>query len=367
MHGTRPVDDERVRRWLTNLRRPDRLDEPALRELLRAHGCDATGPALRTGRAAADLLREKIDALRPPEGTSSSEALPHRVLKTCFVEGAKSYQAAARLGVSERQLSRERSRAISLLAAELAAVPLRAAPPAPGAPDGLLERPALVARLDEALAGSARVHVTGPAGCGKTTVVAAWAAGAERVSWHAALPHLGGGLPALLFELGEDLAVEDPSLAAYVRASLPSLDTGLACRIALAALRGAPRVLVLDDLDAGRIDPATDRFLGTIAGTLPACRIVTAGRGAAPPGTASVVLPPRSRAEVRTLLTRRGADGELAAPLHAWTRGNARLADAAAGWLATGSMAALTAAARDDDAIVHNLTTLMWCSRRGAA
>ena len=51
--------------------------------------------------------------------SSTSELIAYRVLVTCFVRGMKMSRAAARLGISERQLSRERSRAIQLLRSEL--------------------------------------------------------------------------------------------------------------------------------------------------------------------------------------------------------------------------------------------------------
>ncbi|MDQ3951680.1 MAG: hypothetical protein M3279_01770, partial [Actinomycetota bacterium] len=138
------VDETATRRWLAHLARPERLADAQMRALLRAHGRDASGSPAEVGGAAVRLIEDAVEALRPPPGTSPAQALPHRVLATCFLGGAKNRQAAGALGVSERQLSRERSRAISLLAAQLvppSGAGSSAAPPA--LPDPLLPRAGL--------------------------------------------------------------------------------------------------------------------------------------------------------------------------------------------------------------------------------
>src|SRR5690349_19144936 len=53
---------------------------------------------------------------------------------------------------------------------------------APGRPPGHLARPRLEALLGEATAGKLTL-VTGPAGSGKTALLAAWASGRPRVAW----------------------------------------------------------------------------------------------------------------------------------------------------------------------------------------
>ncbi|HEV2755948.1 MAG TPA: hypothetical protein VG318_09260 [Actinomycetota bacterium] len=363
MHAHLRVDEDSVRRWLAHLRRPDRLDDPALVALLAAHGRAAEAPGLRTGRAAAELLREKIDALRPPEGAPAHEALPHRVLTACFVEGRKSFQAAALLGLSERQISRERSRAIALLAAELRSLPPGGA--FEGYPAELLPRPDLTRRLDHAVRETRRVHVTGAAGAGKTALAGAWALRCDiPVFRHAFATALGDGAAGLLLALGEDLAPGDASLDNYMRAALPRPDLGLAARIALAALRRESRVLVLDDYDAAA-GPPVEGFLGAVA-RLPSVRVVTIGRRPRR-DVASVVIPSLSEDEVTALLQLRGVDADVARRLHALTGGNARMVDTAAAWLtrAAGHDALVRAAA--GEAAARTAARLIWSARGRAA
>lgn len=110
-----------LRNLLTNLGRPDPLDTPWTRELLRAHGRLPANPSpLTVGTATAKLLTEKIAELKESSDDTWAQRLPHSVLETCFVRGRKNQQAAQNLGLSERQLSRERTRAVQLLASNLA-------------------------------------------------------------------------------------------------------------------------------------------------------------------------------------------------------------------------------------------------------
>jgi hypothetical protein len=48
-----------------------------------------TGSPLGVGAAAGDLLVEAIDRLKPEGGARREQELPHLVLNTCFVDGAK--------------------------------------------------------------------------------------------------------------------------------------------------------------------------------------------------------------------------------------------------------------------------------------
>ena len=366
MRATAIVDEDTVRRWLANLRRPERLGDRALTGLLRAHGRLPDGEGLRVGRAGAALLREKIDALRPPDGAPPGEAVAHRVLTTCFVEGKKSFQAAALLGISERQVSRERARAIALLTAELRAVPAGAATALSDAV--LLPRPDLRRRLDDAVAAVRRVHVTGAAGAGKTTIVDAWTeTRGSGVFRHALVPGLGDGLAGLLLALGEDLAPSDPSLRSYMGAALPRPDLGLAAHIAVAALHRRRRVVVVDGFDAGpgRLVAA---FLDAIE-RLPSVTIVTAGRLPPRRGATSVLVPPFTAGEVSGLLQLRGVDASATRHVHAWTGGNARLVDTAAAWLAGSGdgRQPLARAAADEAALAHNATRLTRWARSPAA
>jgi hypothetical protein len=166
-----------LRALLSNLHRPHRLDTPEIRTILRAHG---RSPSKTTptaiGAAAVSLIRDKVAALEAPSGSTWAQRMPHAVLETCFLRGLKNYQAAQELGISERQLSRERTRALQLLAEELAPPsPLSASPDRVPSTDGHLGRGALVRRLAELAAKERLVAVVGRRGTGKTSTVAALA------------------------------------------------------------------------------------------------------------------------------------------------------------------------------------------------
>jgi hypothetical protein len=359
------VDEARVRRWLVNLARPELLADAEMTALLHAHGRGASGSPVEVGRAGVLLLSDAVDSLAPPEGSPAAAALPYRVLRTCFVEGVKNSVAAERLGLSERQLSRERARAVALLATHLA-------PPAspgggglpPPLPAPFLPRPGLAAALQDATRCSRRVHVTGPDGSGKTTLVAAHARSVGAgVFWCRAGLRSDDGLPALLFELGEHLVPHDASLASYVRGALPDVDVGLATRIAIAALAGRERLLVLDgwgEGPAGRVDA----FLDEAAARLPLTVVTIARRPSH--GRVSVHVPGFSATEVGDLLALHGvtADPTVVAALQKWSAGNPRLVAAAAGWLATGAGAPLKRALRRRSLLLTNLRGLARASRR---
>lgn len=364
------VDETRMRRWLAHLARPELLADADMRALLRLHGRSVPAAPLEAGRAAARLLADAVEALAPGDG-SPEAALSYRVLRTCFLEGAKNRHAAARLGLSERQLSRERSRAIALLTAQLAAPrpPGRGGGP-PRRPEPFLPRPALGSALAAALESARRVCVAGPPGCGKTVLVAAHAAASSAdVFWYRAA---GAGsrptLPSILFELGEHVAPDDPALASYVRGALPDLDVGLATRIALAALERGPRLLVLDGV-AGSLDPEVDAFLDEAVARLPLASVVVAGRGVR--GGAGVHVPPLSRRETGDLLGLAGvaADDRLVHALHSWTAGSLRLVARAASWLKVdgAGRASLDEALRQPASLPAALRGLARAARRAAA
>lgn len=351
------VDVAQARWWLTNLARPERLVDPHMTTLLRAHGRPAEGSPLEVGRAAARLLVDAIESL-------GAAGLPYRVLSTCFVEGVKSRQAATRLGLSERQLSRERSRAIALLVAQLSPRDERVPcgfPPV--LPEPFLPRPRLARELAEALRTARRVRVTGAPGSGKTALVSAHASGAGVPAfWHRG----EATLPALLFDLGEHLERDDPALAAYVRSALPDLDEGLATRIALAALARRERLLVLDDVVA--LDPAVDSFLAEAVARLPLLAVAEIGAATTP--LPRVAAPPLDLDETRALVALSGVDPDEAvvAGLHSWTAGNPRLVALAASWLAEGpgARAPLEDALRRRSAAGTALRGMTGAARRAA-
>lgn len=319
-----------TRRWLADLGRPERLATPEMRVLLRAHGRPAPAPALEAGRAAAQLLEDAIETLDPGDGSSRAERLPYRVLRTCFVDGTKNARAATLLGLSERQLSRERTRAVELLAAALAPPHAAGSASPPPLPSPFLARPGVAADLLDALRAHRRVHVCGPCGSGKTVVVAALAvAWRGRTFWHRATRRTG--IASLLFELGDHLAPDDPSLAEYVRRSLPRPASDLGTTIALAALGGRERMLVLDGYDG---DPEVDAFLDDAVARLPQTAVVTIGRTRR--RGAGVTVPPLDRDELAALLALNGLEPrpDVVEELHRWTRGNARIAALVAGWMA---------------------------------
>lgn len=296
------------------------------------------------GRAAAELIRDKIDALRAPETARREEQLPHLVLRMCFVDGGKVFQVAGRLGLSERQLTRERARAIALLKAELdTPATARSYRPEPvPAIDGYLPRPALTRTLTETLERVRHAHVSGAPGMGKTSLVAALAVDAARASsvyWYKLRAGINDSLASVLFDLGEYLAGEGVfELAHYMDDALPSPDAALATRLALRSLDGAARLLVFDDWRAPSEDHEIAGFVDELASRLPAIRVVTIGRHRSDTDR-DVEIAPLSRAETTALLERLGAtrDARTARRLHTWTGGNPHLLKLAASWIKTAS------------------------------
>jgi hypothetical protein len=125
-HPTTEVTTAQLRRWLELLNQPHRLDGPPIEGLLKAHGrLPPSGSPIDIARAMAELLRNKIDKLDPGPHAARPERIPYLVLESCFLRGRKLFQAANELGLSERQMSRERARAIALLRGELLS-PLKA-------------------------------------------------------------------------------------------------------------------------------------------------------------------------------------------------------------------------------------------------
>lgn len=296
-------------------------------------------------------MEETIERLRPPEGASREEELPYRVLKTCFLEGHKLWQAANKLGMSERQMTRERSRAIALLKAEL-----EAGLPAPERnwareylPEpipailGFMARPAPSRTLRKALEDDRLVHVHGPPGVGKTALIAEVAntvAENSPVLSYRFREGVNDSLAAFLFELGDYIGARgDGELASYMARALPSPDPALATRLALKALATAPHLLILDDYhvvaDAGDIG----RLLAEAAERLPDLRVVVISRYRDSEGEigAAYEVPPLTRTETRVLLSQLGVEvkPQLAEKVHKWTGGVCHLVKLAASWLKT--------------------------------
>lgn len=351
-------DDVSLRRWLSLLRRPDRLARTELADLLRDHGIVPAGVSeVAAGEAVARFLTSAIERLRPRGDASRDEQLPHLVLKICFIDGAKLFQAANRLGISERQLSRERAWAIGLLRSEMEAAladarrapageaaqpPERAYRPEPIPVIGdYLPRPNVSDELRAAFARNRLVIVAGPPGIGKTSLVAELAARVAedaQVLWYRFRHGVNDSLQALLYEIGELLADEGaPQLAEFIAQSLPALDIALATRIAIGGLGDRDRLVVLDDFHLVDSDGAIRGFLDDAVARLPRLRVVVISRhqDAGLGNAAGFNVPVLTRQETRALLNHLGVD---AAPrtvdaLHAWTNGIAQLVNLAAAWL----------------------------------
>lgn len=117
------LNDSQVRRWLSNFHVPERLADPPMRDLLRAHGRPADGSTVSVARQAAALLRDGIEALAPAPEAPRHAWRPFFVLVVSYVQAGSLETTGARLDLSTRQVSRERTRAIHLLRTELEAPP----------------------------------------------------------------------------------------------------------------------------------------------------------------------------------------------------------------------------------------------------
>lgn len=338
------VDEELVRRWLGLLRYPNRLDSPEMRALLRAHRrLPPTATPIDVGRAAARFLTDSIDRLAAPPDAPARERLPHAVLRTCFVEGEKLHQAAVTLGLSQRQLTRERGRAISLLTAHLSLAPTgsRFVPEELPAIDDYVPRPDVLEAMLEGLAAARRVRVHGPPGIGKTTVVAELASAESRGSavwWHRFRRGVNDTLRAVIFELSQWLASHGlADLSDYVTANLADLDVTVASRVAIRTLGETTALVVLDDYQTVEEDLPVAGFFDEAVARTPTLRLVTISRHrtAAEHEREAVEVPPFRLDQTERLLTRPPVrlSRETMAKIHAWTGGNPHLVKLSASWL----------------------------------
>lgn len=338
------LDEAKLRRWLSYLGQPNRLSDPTITRLLELHDrLPASRTDLAIGHAAAELLKEKIEALRPPEEADRYEKLPYLLLTLCFIDGAKLIQVATKLGLSERQLSRHRSRALGLLKSELMAPP-EAKPyrpePIPAIRD-FLARPGPCGRLERMLEDYHAVAVTGPPGSGKTSFVAEVATELQRstsVLWYCFRAEVNNSLPAVLFELGEYLrSLGSADLSEYIASSLPETDNSLATRLALKSLDQGTHLIVLDDFHLIEDERGIIALIDEIATRLPRVRVIGIGRRR-PLATSRwgiLEIDPFTKDETRELISKlhRGCDQEAIDVLHRWTGGNPHLLKLAASWL----------------------------------
>jgi energy-coupling factor transporter ATP-binding protein EcfA2 len=323
-----------VRKFVANLHRPERLDTPLAREFLRAHGRMPLDPSLATvGPAAAKLIADKITEHQEAPDSTWAQRLPYSVLETCFVRGRKNWQAAEELGLSERQLSRERTRALKLLAARLASpAETGVSPDRVPAIEGHVGRDALVHGLASALVSERFVAVVGQRGAGKTAVVAALArlVRDHEVWWLRIRPGLNDCLESFLLELGRTLAREDfRALRDYLLAALPSPNLAVATRLALDGVARSPRLLVIDDFDRAGAPAAIQEFLEEAVDRLAEFSVITVGSGVA--GRAIFEVPSLSREEVDVLMQRRGlaCSDTVLDTFHALVAGHTGVATAA--------------------------------------
>lgn len=362
--GGREPTEADVRRWLTGLNRPDQLTDPILVELLTRAGRLQPGQAgLQLGRSVAGLLRETIESLRPAADAAWPERLPYLVLTTCYVAGLKHYQAAAKLGLSLRQLTRERTRAVRLVQTELA-TPRRLGAegpdPCPAEPAGqarpyqfapipaILDfqaRPAVLGQLGQLLAQDRFVHVHGQRGIGKTCLVAELALARKAttpVLWYRFRAGVNDDLASVAFELAEHLRTRGRPEPARRFDTLPAPDLTILGRLIVRELAGLPLLVVLDDFHLVQHgEAAVAGFVEDAICRLPDLRVIVIGRHAGTPESAatSFEIPPMSRLETGRLLTQVGIrpNPSLAAAICRWTGGVPQLIRLAATWVCSAS------------------------------
>ncbi len=367
-----PTADQ-LRTFLKHLHTPERLDTPEIRALLAAHR--RLPPVLTpnaVGAAGAELLTDKIAALEAPADAPVPQRLPHLILETCFLRGHKSFQAAVELGLSERQVSRERSRALRLLAAELT-------PPSSGAAlrqplpsiEGHVRRDELLRGLHEAVATHRLVAVTGAAGAGKSSLVVALAhaLGPEDVWWHRIRPGINDSLEALLYELGHVLAREGfGELRNHFVETRAEPNVRVATRLALEGLTGKRRLLVLDDFGTVGERRAIGSFLEEVVDRLPLVSVITIGGVV---GEAEVFdVPGFTGAETAQLLRsqRPAISNEFVEELQRLSHGNPQMLAAVAAWW-RGEARGLPALERhlEGRGALANLAQVIRFAQRGAA
>lgn len=304
------------------------------------------------GDAVRALLVQAIDRLRPAPGASRSQQLPYLVLTTCFVDGVKWAAAADRFGMSPRQLTRERSRAIALLRDELSAMSepgTTSTPPMERIPAiaGYRGRPLVIRALSELLATRHLVHVHGPRGIGKTSLVAELAEETVRrtpVLWIRLRAGVNTSLGAVLFDLAEHLRSHGRlALVDALAEHSGRADLGILSRVALRDLAAASRLIVFDDFHLAPADPAIAGFLQEAVERLPELRVITVGRHAetGPSAGSALAVPPMTRIETQDLLAALDVQigPVMAGSIHAWTEGLPHLVKLAASWLKSATQA----------------------------
>lgn len=117
---TLELTDSQVRAFLTNLYQPGALGaDPVMRDVLEAHGRAYRGSDLVVAGDARQFLRDTLERFLPRPEAPEPIWRPYRVLTLCYFDPHAHHVAARLLGLSSRQLSREKAKAIRLLRREL--------------------------------------------------------------------------------------------------------------------------------------------------------------------------------------------------------------------------------------------------------
>lgn len=111
------LTDSQVRGWLANLYEPGALDDPEMRDVLRAHGRPSEGTSFDVSQEARAFLREMVEKLLPSTDSMTIAAAwrPYQVATLAWVDPHSHFTVARLMGFSSRQISREKARAIRLL------------------------------------------------------------------------------------------------------------------------------------------------------------------------------------------------------------------------------------------------------------
>ena len=366
-----------LRRWLRYLDAPERLQDGGLLDLLQRHGrMPASAVPAVVGRAGAELLKEAIERLRAGPEASRRQRLPYHLLKALFLDGTSRTKVAASLAMSDSTLARELTRAVGLLEAELTSrgtgpATLRSPEPVPRIID-FLPRAEQARQLGELLKTERLVHVTGPRGIGKTSLVAECTAAAGLpVLWYQLRAGLNDSLAAFLFDLGASLdagpgADRDDELAA----ALKDHDLRLASRLVLRALSDMALLLVVDDYHFAEADPMLPSFIQEAAQRATGLVVVTISRRRERPAAGQAILhiPPFTVEETEMLLDqlRITADKEVIQTVHRWTSGLPQLIRLGAAWLKSATPAQIAQGTSDflevdevQDFLLDSLTDLI--------